>query len=220
MKQERAAMKRSSPSVPAGGADVRREEFEAQALPHLRAMHNLALRLTRNEGDAQDLVQDTYLRAYRFFHRFETGTNIRAWLFRILKNQFLNRVQQHRLETGSVDLDATLASGTSGDSAFPHLPRLNPEEAVMASITSSEVKEALAELPAEYRPVVTLALVDEKSYKDISKTLHIPMGTVMSRLHRGRRILQSRLYDYVAHRHLVGREALAEAAGSRREVSH
>lgn len=219
MQQERTATRRSRPSAPAG-ADVRREEFEAQALPHLRAMHHLAMRLTRNEKDAEDLVQDTYLRAYRFFHRFEQGTNIRAWLFRILKNQFLNRVQQHRLESGSVDLDTMLASGAAPETAFPHLPRLNPEEEVMASVTSSEVKEALAELPAEYRPVVTLALVDEKSYKDISRTLRIPMGTVMSRLHRGRRILQSRLYDYVAHRHLVGREALAEAAGARREVSH
>ena len=217
MQQER--IRRSTPSAPAG-ADVRREEFEAHALPHLRAMHNLALRLTRNDRDAEDLVQDTYLRAYRFFHRFEPGTNIRAWLFRILKNQFLNRVQQHRLELGNVDLDTMLAAGAAPETAFPHLPSRNPEEEVMASVTSSEVKEALAELPAEYRPVVTLALVDEKSYKDISRTLRIPMGTVMSRLHRGRRILQSRLYDYVAHRHLVGREALAEAAGARREVSH
>ncbi len=219
MQHERAATKRGSPPS-APGADVRREEFEAQALPHLRAMHHLALRLTRNERDAEDLVQDTYLRAYRFFHRFEPGTNIRAWLFRILKNQFLNRVQLHRLESGNVDLDAMLASGAAPESAFPHHQDLNPEQKVMASVTSSEVEEALAELPAEYRPVVTLALVDEKSYKDISKTLRIPMGTVMSRLHRGRRLLQSRLYDYVAHRHLVGREALAEAAGSRREISH
>ena len=219
MQKNGTTTRRSSTPIPAG-SDIRREEFEAQALPHLRAMHHLALRLTRNDKDAEDLVQDTYLRAYRFFHRFEPGTNLRAWLFRILKNQFLNRVQQYRLESGAVDLDSLLTSGASPESAFPHLPALNPEQQVMAAVTSSEVEEALAELPAEYRPVVTLALVDEKSYKDISKALHIPMGTVMSRLHRGRRLLQSRLYDYVAHRHLVGREALAEAANSRREVSH
>lgn len=214
-----AAARGTGYPMPAQG-DLRRGQFETQALPHLRALHNLALRLTRNEKDAEDLVQDTYLRAYRFFHRFEPGTNIRAWLFRILKNQFLNRVQQNRLESGTVDLDAMLASGAAPESAFPHHASLTPEQEVMASVTASEVEEALADLPAEYRPVVTLALVDEKSYKDISKALHIPMGTVMSRLHRGRKLLQSRLYDYVAHRHLVGRDALEDAAGSRREISH
>jgi RNA polymerase sigma-70 factor (ECF subfamily) len=90
----------------------------------------------------------------------------------------------------------------------------------MDSVTAAEVNDALASLPAEYRPVVMLALVDEKSYKDISRALRIPMGTVMSRLHRGRKLLQSRLFDYVAHRHLVGREALDAAAGSIKEMSH
>jgi RNA polymerase sigma-70 factor, ECF subfamily len=194
-------------------APDRRGEFEAQALPHLRPLRSLALRLTRNEKDAEDLVQDTYLRAFRFFHRFEPGTNIRAWLFRILKNQFLNRVQQERPAVGAVDLDTVLASGVGLESAFPHAPSRTPEQVVMESVTAAEVNDALESLPAEYRPVVMLALVDEMSYKDISRALRIPMGTVMSRLHRGRKLLQSRLFDYVAHRHLVGRDALAAAAG-------
>ena len=210
-----AARRAVFPSAP-----DRRGEFEAQALPHLRSLRSLALRLTRNEKDAEDLVQDTYLRAFRFFHRFEPGTNIRAWLFRILKNQFLNRLQQDRPAAAGVDLDDLLSSGSDLGSAFPHMPARSPEQEVMDSVTATEVHDALASLPAEYRPVVMLALVDEKSYKDISRTLRIPMGTVMSRLHRGRKLLQSRLFDYVAHRHLVGREALDAAAGSIKEMSH
>jgi RNA polymerase sigma-70 factor (ECF subfamily) len=213
--QERPRVKAGFPAPAERGG-----EFEAQALPHLRSLRSLALRLTRNERDAEDLVQDTYLRAFRFFHRFEPGTNIRAWLFRILKNQFFNRLQQERGLAGRVDLDELLTSGTEIESAFPHFPQQSPEDQVMEKVTAAEVGEAMESLPAEYRPVVTLALVDEMSYKDISRALRIPMGTVMSRLHRGRKLLQSRLYDYVAHRHLVGREALEAAARSIKEIAH
>ena len=189
----------------------RRSEFEAQALPHLRPLYNLALRLSRNEKDAEDLVQDTYLRAYRFFHRFEPGTNIRAWLFRILKNQFLNRVQQDRPISTDVDLDALTDSHGMIESAFPHSPTRTPEQEVMESVTAVEVDQALASLPPEYLLVVTLALVEDMSYREIAEALGIPMGTVMSRLHRGRKLLQARLFDYAAHRHLVSREALDSA---------
>src|SRR5215470_10272075 len=122
-------------------APDRRGEFEAQALPHLRALKSLGLRLTRNERDAEDLVQDTYLRAFRFFHRFEPGTNIRAWLFRILKNQFLNKVQQGRGEAADVDLDTLLVAGGAQESAFPHTRARNPEQEVMDSVTASEVED-------------------------------------------------------------------------------
>src|SRR5262245_51622702 len=169
------ALATSKLKSPFPGARDRRGEFEAQALPHLRPLRSLALRLTRNEKDAEDLVQDTYLRAFRFFHRFEPGTNIRAWLFRILKNQFLNRLQQERGSAGTVDLDLLLSTGSDIESAFPHLPERTPEQEVMGAVTSSEVHQALDALPAEYRPVVMMALVDELSYKDISKTLKIPM---------------------------------------------
>jgi len=193
----------------------RRSEFEAQTLPHLRALSALALRLTRNEKDAEDLVQDTYLRAFRFYHRFEPGTNIRAWLFRILKNQFLNRVQQERPLTGTAELTDTGDSRVALKSAFPHIAPRNPEQQVLDSVTAGEVEEALALLPPEYQLVVTLALSEDMSYKEIADTLAIPIGTVMSRLHRGRKFLQSKLHDYAAHRHLVGREALEAASALR-----
>ncbi|HEV8374953.1 MAG TPA: sigma-70 family RNA polymerase sigma factor [Candidatus Polarisedimenticolia bacterium] len=216
MNQKALTAPRSEGTFP--GAADRRGEFETQALPHLRSLRSVALRLTRNERDAEDLVQDTYLRAFRFFHRFEPGTNIRAWLFRILKNQFLNRVQQAGAEAGDVDLDEILVTG--GESAFPHARAKNPEQEVMDAVTASEVEDALTSLPSEYRGVVMLALVDEMSYRDISKALHIPMGTVMSRLHRGRKLLQSQLFDYVAHRHLVSRDTLAAVPPPKPEVSH
>jgi RNA polymerase sigma-70 factor, ECF subfamily len=213
------ALATSKLKSPFPGARDRSGEFEAQTLPHLRSLRGMALRLTRNERDAEDLVQDTYLRAFRFFHRFEPGTNIRAWLFRILKNQFLNKIQQGRGEAADVDLDSLLMAGGAQESAFPHTPARNPEQEVMDSVTASEVEDALTSLPAEYRGVVMLALVDEMSYRDISKALRIPMGTVMSRLHRGRKLLQSQLYDYVARRHLVRRDTLA-GAHRKPEVSH
>jgi RNA polymerase sigma-70 factor (ECF subfamily) len=217
MAQKTSARLDRKPAFPS--APDRRGEFEAQALPHLGALKRLGLRLTRNEKDAEDLVQDTYLRAFRFFHRFEPGTNIRAWLFRILKNQFLNRVQQDR-SASLIDVDTLLDSGAALESAFPHAPARTPEDEVMRAVTASEVDEALDALPEEYRGVVFLALVEEMSYKDIARALRIPMGTVMSRLHRGRKLLQSKLFAYVAHRHLVGKDALDSAAAALEEVSH
>jgi RNA polymerase sigma-70 factor (ECF subfamily) len=204
--QKTLTVRGSEPRFPR--AVDRRGEFEAEALPHLPSLHNLALRLSRNEKDAEDLVQDTYLRAYRFFHRFEPGTNIRAWLFRILRNQFFNRVQQERPEASALNLDDLIDSGAVRESAFPHAPARTPEQEVIDSMATGEIEEALASLPAEYRLVVTLALNDEMSYKEISKALRIPMGTVMSRLHRGRKILQTRLYDYASRRRLIGRNRL------------
>jgi len=217
MARKTAGNLRDKPVFPS--APDRRGEFEAQALPHLHALKSLGLRLTHNEKDAEDLVQDTYLRAFRFFHRFEPGTNIRAWLFRILKNQFLNRIQQER-SASLIDVDSLLDSGAALESAFPHLPSKTPEDEVMDSVTAAEVNEALEALPEEYRGVVFLALVDDMSYKDIARALGIPMGTVMSRLHRGRKLLQSRLFDYVAHRHLVGKDALDSAAASLEGTPH
>ncbi len=218
--------KLSKPRGPETGypaAQDRRGEFEAQALPHLRSLFNLAYRLTRNEKDAEDLVQDTYLRAFRFYHRFEPGTNIRAWLFRILKNQFLNRIQQEKPLTGMAELSEGGDSRTALESAFPHFPARTPEQEVMDSVTAGEVEEALALLPPEYRLVVTMALSEDMSYKEIAEAMGIPIGTVMSRLHRGRKFLQSKLHDYVAHRHLVGRAALEASAAPRsraRAASH
>src|SRR5437867_321045 len=217
MRHRSAARRAPGPGFP--GAGKRRREFEEQALPHLRPLYSRALRLSRNERDAEDLVQDTYLRAYRFFDRFEPGTNIRAWLYRILQNQFLNHLHDDKPATGAVDLEALAESHGISGSAFPHSPLRTPEEEVLESVTAAEVGEALALLPPEYRRVVTMAFTEEKSYREIADALEIPIGTVMSRLHRGRKILRKRLFDFAAHRHLVGSKTLAAVAGDARASS-
>ncbi|HMC82287.1 MAG TPA: sigma-70 family RNA polymerase sigma factor [Candidatus Polarisedimenticolia bacterium] len=211
MRHRSAARRAPGPGFP--GAGKRRREFEEQALPHLRPLYSRALRLSRNERDAEDLVQDTYLRAYRFFNRFEPGTNIRAWLYRILQNQFLNHLHHEKPVSGAADFETLAESGGISESAFPHSPLRTPEEEVMNSVTAAEIEEALALLPREYRQVVIMAFTEEMSYREIADALGIPIGTVMSRLHRGRKILRKQLFDFAAHRHLVGTKALASAAG-------
>lgn len=171
----------------------RRESYEREALPHLQAVYNLSLRLCRNEKDAEDLAQDTFLRAYRFFHRFEPGTNIRAWLFRILKNLFLNKVQQKRPAQDPEGMDRLEDLPAPSGWSWLAEPFPSPEKAALNSVTANQVEQAIDALPPDYKMVVTLALVEELSYKEIADILELPLGTVMSRLHRGRKILQRTL---------------------------
>jgi RNA polymerase sigma-70 factor, ECF subfamily len=175
----------------------RREEFERTALPHLGALYNLAVHLTRNPADAEDLVQESYLRAYRFFDTYEPGTNVKAWLFRIVRNTFINRYRAARVRPEEVDLeDVEAGYERMIDEAFlAQRSPTSPERIVMDGILDQEIQEALDALPEEYRSTVLLGLAEDLSYKEIAAALSIPIGTVMSRLHRGRRLLQSRLVD-------------------------
>ncbi|MFH1809169.1 MAG: sigma-70 family RNA polymerase sigma factor [Pseudomonadota bacterium] len=173
-----------------------RRNFESQALEHARALYGAGLRMTRNAGDAEDLVQETYLRAFRFSDRFEPGTNLKAWLFRILTNTFINkyrrRVKEREILEG-VDEDVVRNHLISPSS---NLPTLNPEAALVDVQLSDEVTRALDQVPVDFRTVVLLADVHEFSYKEIADMLGCPVGTVMSRLYRGRRLLQEQLFDY------------------------
>ena len=181
----------------------RREEFETGVTPHLDSLFNLALKMTRNRKDAEDLLQDTLLRAFRFFGSFEPGTNLKAWLFRILKNSFINRYRKGQREPATVDfakIEETFE--TLFEEAFRRTTR-NPEEILVGSTLHEEVATALDELPDEYRMVVILALMEDLSYKEIAQAVGIPLGTVMSRLHRGRRLLQARLGEYAARRGIL-----------------
>ncbi|MEE9219357.1 MAG: sigma-70 family RNA polymerase sigma factor [Acidobacteriota bacterium] len=186
--------------------EERREAFEKEALPHMDAMYALALRLTRQPRDAEDVVQETYLRAFRFFEQWEPDTNIRAWLFTILRNAFINRYRRKAAAPDSVDFDKIEETYESLIQDTVLRGHRNPEQLLLDSTVDSEVREALERLPGEYREVVWLATVEEFSYKEIARVLSIPIGTVMSRLHRGRRLLQSWLLEYGRKRGLVARE--------------
>ena len=199
-----------------GPPEARRKEFEEEALPHLDALFNLAISLTRSRKDAEDLVQEAYLRAFRFFDTYRSGTNIKAWLFRILRNTFINRYRAAKVRPDEVDF-SKIESGyeqmIQEDYRSEH-SRPTPEKVVMDGVLDHEVRDAIDALPAEYRVVVLLALVEELSYKEISAALSIPLGTVMSRLHRGRKLLQSRLTDYARKRGIIrGTEPVSDDGG-------
>ncbi len=173
-----------------------KQEFEALALAHLDPLYSAALRLTKNDRDAEDLVQDTCIRAYRFFDKFERGTNIKAWLFKILTNTFINRYRRKVKERAVVEgaeRDAVHERFISRDTTdFA----ANPEQYFFDRLLSDDVLRAIDSLPIDFRLVVILADLQEFSYKEIAEILECPVGTVMSRLFRGRKLLQATLRDY------------------------
>ena len=172
--------------------------FADQAMVYMDQLYSAARRMTRNTADAEDLVQETYLRAYRGFGNFQQGTNLRAWLFRILTNAFINSYRSKQRKPQSVDLagveDLYLHQRLGGD--VRAALGASAEDVLMETITESEIIEALESLPEEYRITVLLADVEGFAYKEIAEILDVPMGTVMSRLHRGRKTLQKRLLEF------------------------
>lgn len=179
--------------------------FADLAMEHMPALYTAALRLTRNRADAEDLVQETFLKAYRAFRGFEEGTNLRAWLYKILTNTFINSYRAARRRPEKADVEdvedlylyhrlGELRAGSSGRSA---------EEEVFERITDDEVKSAIESLPEAFRIAVLLADVEGFSYKEIAEITEVPIGTVMSRIHRGRKALQKALLDYAVERGLV-----------------
>lgn len=181
------------------------QQFAADAMPLAGPLYSAALRLTRNAADAEDLVQETFLRGYRAYGTFTEGTNLRAWLFRILTNVFINtyRAKQRRVdeaELGDLEdlylyrrlpqLDAAMASRSA-------------EDQLMELFTDDEVRRAIEELPEAFRLPVLLADVEGFAYREIAELLDIPIGTVMSRLHRGRKAMHKSLYDFAMARGLI-----------------
>ncbi len=171
----------------------RRTEFEQEALPYLDNLYATALRLTRRSSDAEDLVQDTLLKAYRFHDRFEAGTNMKAWLLRILTNTFINRYRRSVRERKVFDGGNAqpVGEGVMSRAAMRGLSR--PVEDAQRRILAAEIQAAIDELPDDYRLMILLADVEELSYKEIAAVVGCPVGTVMSRLHRGRKLLQTKL---------------------------
>lgn len=178
----------------------RDERFEREALPFLDQLYGAALRLTRNPSDAEDIVQQTFLRAYAAFDQFQAGTNLKAWLYRILQNTFISAYRKQRREPQTVSAD-------EGEdfSLYDRLAetQATPEVQVLSRLPDTEVKVALESLPEQFRTAVLLADVEGFTYQEIADITDVPIGTVMSRLNRGRKALQRALWEYARTHGLV-----------------
>jgi RNA polymerase sigma-70 factor (ECF subfamily) len=197
----------------------KRAEFERQALVHTNALYGAAYRLTRNARDAEDLVQDSLLRAYRFWDSFEQDSNCKAWLLRIVTNTFINEYQ--RKKRSREVLDAATAEQDATDGVLIHADagdRQTPERALLDRSVSDDVQRALDALPEDFRTAVVLCDVQGLSYKEIAEIMQTPVGTVMSRLFRGRKLLAAALRDFALHAGYVkSTEARGTAAAAEKE---
>ncbi len=180
-------------------------DFERDAMQYTRQLYSAAMRMTRNPADAEDLVQETYLKAYRAYHTFQAGTNLKAWLYRILTNTYINKYRKESRRPSEVDLGSVedlylyrrLGSEESAEAAR------TTEDRVLDGLVESDIKAAVEDLPENFRLPVLLADLEGFSYKDIAEILDIPIGTVMSRLHRGRKAMQKALWEYAQTRGLL-----------------
>jgi RNA polymerase sigma-70 factor (ECF subfamily) len=180
-------------------------DFERDAMQYTRQLYSAAMRMTRNPADAEDLVQETFLKAYRAYHTFQEGTNLKAWLYRILTNTYINKYRKESRRPSEVDLGSVedlylyrrIGSEESAEAAR------TTEERVLDGLVESDIKEAVEDLPENFRIPVLLADLEGFSYKEIAEILDIPIGTVMSRLHRGRKAMQKSLWEYAMKRGLV-----------------
>jgi len=180
--------------------------FENDAMQFAPQLYSAALRMTRNSADAEDVVQETFLKAYRAYGTFEEGTNLKAWLYRILTNTYINRYRKQARRPAEVDfgevedfyLYKRLASGESGSATR------SAEEEALEQFVDADVKGAIEALPEHFRMPVLLADVEGFSYKEIAEILDVPIGTVMSRLHRGRKALEKALWGFAEQRGLTG----------------
>lgn len=175
-------------------------EFERAAMPFLDSLYNTAYRMARNAEDAEDLVQETYLKAYRSYGQFTPGTNLKAWLFKILKNTFINEYRKRQAapaESDFADIEESFESQLAPDASGQ---MKNPEEEILESAFDEGVQRALDELPEDYRMAVLLADIEGFPYKEIAEILEIPVGTVMSRLYRGRKLLEAEMLRYARER--------------------
>ena len=191
------------------------EQFTADAMQYAPQLFSTALRITRSRSDAEDLVQETYIKGWRSFHTFQEGTNLRAWLFRIMTNTYINKYNAQKRKGTEVELDDIeelflyKRLGSIDQSQLSS----SAEDQMLELFTDDEVKNALEELPEDFRVPVLLSDVDGFSYKEIAEMLEIPIGTVMSRLHRGRKAMQKMLYEYARERGLIVEPLTIEGTG-------
>lgn len=180
------------------------EDFEREAVPHMDALYNFALKMTGDSDEADDLVQETYLKAFRFFDKFEKGTNCKAWLFRIMKNTYINKYRKETKEPDKVDYEEVEnyyenVKPSSTDSA--HL-----EKDIYDNLLDDELSEAINSLPEDFKTVVILCDIEGFTYEEIADFIDVPVGTVRSRLHRARKMLFTKLQNYAAERGYISKD--------------
>jgi RNA polymerase sigma-70 factor (ECF subfamily) len=168
--------------------------FEKEFMPHLDALYNFAYHLTLNEEDANDLVQDTFLKAFRFIDSYERGTNAKAWLFKILKNSFINEYRRKTRQPGEVDFEEYVAFQDAEEGTG--VGDLDMRDEIFKGLIGDEVTQALNELPVDFRTILILCDIEGFSYEEMAKIIDIPIGTVRSRLHRARNLMKEKLRDY------------------------
>ncbi len=180
-------------------------DFSTGELPFRDQLYKSALRMTRSAEDAEDLIQETFLKAFKYYGRFSEGTNLKAWLFKIMKNTFINTYRKRKLQPTKVDFDDVREGLEKTLLDSPAALAANPEEGFLSEEIDHEVRETLVSLPYDYKMVVLLADLEGFSYKEIAEILEVPVGTVMSRLYRGRRMLERALLSFGTRYHYLSK---------------
>lgn len=180
----------------------KQKDFDEEIIPHMDALYNFALRLTTDPNDAEDLVQDTIVKAYRFFSSYEKGTNAKAWMFRILKNSFINNYRKTSKKPSQVDFDEVSSYYESIRAERTETSDL--ENLMFREMMDDDLSDALTRLPEDFRTVVLLCDVEGYTYEEIANMLDVPIGTIRSRLHRGRNLLKTELLEYAKKRGFTG----------------
>lgn len=188
-----------------------RKEFEELTMPHVDSLYNMALRMSTNKEDAEDLVQETYLKAYRFFDTFQKGTNVKAWLFKILRNTFINKYRKAISSPSEVlyediELVNSYISNNNEPDTRESIDTLKSKVERLDDILGDDIKNAIDSLPIEYREAIIYSDIEELTYKDIAEIINVPIGTVKSRINRARSLLRKNLWNYAKERGFVKRE--------------
>ncbi|MCR4293597.1 MAG: sigma-70 family RNA polymerase sigma factor [Candidatus Kuenenia sp.] len=188
-----------------------RKEFEELAMPHVDSLYNMAVRMSTNKEDAEDLVQETYLKAYRFFDTFQKGTNVKAWLFKILRNTFINKYRKTISSPSEVfyediELVSSYVSNNNEPDTKESIDTLKSKVESLDDILGDDIKNAIDSLPIEYREAIIYSDIEELTYKDIAEIINVPIGTVKSRINRARSLLRKNLWNYAKERGFVKRE--------------